>query len=153
MLDIILIMSHATLGVLAGFLFMFVFVDILHAKEANLKRIRYLGTTANILGFFGIFFGLQFYLFSYGADKAIIKSGEWAFAHSWGTEIKEHILILGLFLFVLSTMMLWMTDPSKDTKARKYLLWLMGTLTIGAIVIEGFGSLMAMGLRIGLGGL
>ena len=152
MLNALLIMGHATLGVLSGFLYLFVFVDILHATEANLKRIRYLGTTANILAFFGIFWGLQFYLNSYGADKAIIKAGDWAFAHSWGTEVKEHILILAIFLLVLNMMMLWFTEPHKDPKARKYLLWLMGILVVGVVIVEGFGSLMAYGLRVGLGG-
>ena len=152
MSDALLILGHATLGVLSGFLYLFVFVDILHATEANLKRIRYLGTTANIFAFLGIFWGLQYYLFDYGDDKAIIKAGDWVWAHSFGTEVKEHILILGIFLVVINMMMLWTSEFHKDPKAKKYLLFMMGLLVLGALIVEGFGSIMAFGLRIGLEG-
>jgi hypothetical protein len=150
MSDALLILGHATLGMMAGFLLVFVFAEIHHASEANLMRIRYLGTTGVILAYAGIYFGLDFYLNSYGDDKAIIKSGDWKWAHSYFTETKEHIMILGIFILFITLLVLWRTEPHKDPQVKKLLYVLVGSLFLGAIFLEGWGAIMAYGLKVGL---
>lgn len=152
MSDAFLILTHASMGVFAGFLFVFVFADVLHATEENLKRIRYLGTLGAVLAFIGLYFGLDFYLNSYGPDKAIIKSGTWDWAHAFFTETKEHVLVLGIFILIMLLIMLWTLEPQNDPAAKKLLLWTLITLAVGVLFLEGWGAIMAYGLRVGLGG-
>ncbi|MHA1912157.1 MAG: hypothetical protein ACTSYA_10720 [Candidatus Kariarchaeaceae archaeon] len=150
MSDAFLILGHATLGMLAGFLLVFVYAELHHASEANIMRIRYLGTAGSVLAYLGIYFGLDFYLNSYGDDKAIIKAGDWDWAHSFFTETKEHIMILGIFILFITILALWRTEPHKDPQAKKLLFALVGILFLGAIFLEGWGAIMAYGLKEGL---
>ena len=150
MSDAFLILGHASLGMLAGFLLVFVFAELRYANEANIMRIRYLGTIGSVIAYIGIYMGLDFYLNSYGDDKAIIKAGDWNWAHSYFTETKEHIMILGIFILFITILALWKTEPHKDPQAKKLLYGLVGMLFLGAIFLEGWGAIMAYGLKVGL---
>ena len=146
-----LVLGHATFGMLAGFLLTYVYAEIHYANEVNLKRIRYLGTIGAISAFIGIILGLQFYLNYYNDDKAVIKKGSWDWAHGFFMETKEHVLILGIFLLIITLIMLWVTEPNNDPKAARTLKWLIGTLILGTLFLEGWGAIIAFGLRVGLG--
>ncbi len=146
-----LILGHATFGMLAGFLLVYTYALIHYASEENIKLIRWAGTIGAISAFIGIWLGLDFYLHSYNADKAIIKSGSWAISHAFFMETKEHVLILGIFILILALIMLWTSEPQNDESAKKLLKWLLGTLFLGSLFLEGWGAIIAFGLRVGLG--
>ena len=146
-----LVLGHATFGMLGGFLLTYVLGELHYANDVNIKRIRYLGTTGVISAFLGIILGLQFYLNYYNDDKSIIKKGSWDWAHGFFMETKEHVLILGIFILIIVLIALWYTEPQTDEKARKNLEWLIGTLVLGTLFLEGWGAIIAYGLRVGLG--
>ena len=151
----ILILGHASLGVFAGFLLLWAFADLLNLTAENVKRMRITATLGVILGYLGLILGLAYYLPYYGkkpnGDKFIIKGGDWYFAHTFFTESKEHFAIMGFFLMIIVLIYIWNVDLVSNESARKATLILMATLVIGVIILEGYGAIMAYGLRIGLG--
>ena len=151
----LLILSHATFGVFAGFLLLWAFADLLNLTEQNVKRMRINTTLGAILGYLGLILGLAYYLPYYGkkpnGDKFIIKGGDWYFAHTFFTESKEHFAIMGFFLLIIVLIYVWGVDLVSNDSARKATIILLATLVIGVLILEGYGAIMAMGLRIGLG--
>ena len=77
-----ILMLHPTFGVLAMIAAVWVFVETLNAREANVGRIRTAGTLTAVLMWVTYIVGGYWYVAFYGADKALITSGPWGFAHS-----------------------------------------------------------------------
>ncbi len=150
------ILGHAFFGMIAGFLFLWAFVELLNLNENNVKRMQIATSIASASGFLGLIFGLSYYLEEYGVkdtgDKYIIKGGDWWWAHAFFTETKEHFAIMGFFLMVIILLLVWRVDLVANHSAKKAATWLMGTLVLGVLILEGYGAIMAFGLRIGLGG-
>ncbi len=149
------ILGHAFLGVLAGFLFLWAFVELLNLNENNLKRAQWTTTLASISGYLGLILGLSYYLNDYGepgGDRDTIKGGDWDWAHGFFMETKEHFAIMGFFLMVVILLLIWRTDLVGNPKAKKMTIWLLGALVLGVLILEGYGAIIAFGLRIGLGG-
>ena len=78
----VILLIHPALGGLATLAALWVFVDTLNAKEASLSRIKNISILCAVLMWLTYFIGGYWYVVHYGADKAIIKSGPWPFAHT-----------------------------------------------------------------------
>ncbi|MHA1237564.1 MAG: hypothetical protein ACTSQ9_07905, partial [Candidatus Hodarchaeales archaeon] len=63
---------------------------------------------------------------------------------------KEHFYFIGIFIALYVLLLAYRTDFANDNKARQLMLVLAVTLLLGGIVLEGWGAIMAMGVRLGM---
>lgn len=145
----LLLLAHPTLGGLATLSALWVFVDTLNVREANLSRIKTVSLLCALLMWLTYFLGGYWYLVYYAADKAIIKAGPWAFGHGFFMETKEHVflmlLLLATFLPVAASNNL---AGSKD--ARKLALWVAGLIVPLSLSMEGSGAVISIAVKVGL---
>ena len=128
---------------------LWVFVDVLNVCEANQCRIRRLSRAAAVFMWLAFLIGGYWYVFFYPVDKAIILKGPWPFAHNFFMETKEHLVILLLLLATyLPIAAAGNLSASKD--ARRVVLWVAGMMVLLALMMEGDGAVIAMGVKIGL---
>ena len=86
---------------------------------------------------------------SYGADKAVILKGPWPFAHNFFMETKEHLVIL-LLMLVTYLPITAAGNLSANKDARRVVLWVAGMVVVLALMMEGDGAIIAMGVKVGL---
>jgi hypothetical protein len=93
--------------------------------------------------------GGYFYVTAYKADKAIILKGPWPFAHNMMMETKEHLVIM--LLLLVTYLPIAASDNLAASKgARKLMLWVTGTIALLALMMDGEGGMIAMGVKMGL---
>jgi uncharacterized membrane protein YwaF len=145
----LLLMTHVLLGVFCVVVTVWIFVDALHASEANQARIKILSRSVAIAMWLAFLVGGYWYVTRYPADKAIILKGPWPFAHNIFMETKEHLVIL---LLLLTTYLPIATanDLAKNRDARKLVLWVAGLIVLLALTMEGEGAFIAMGVKVAL---
>lgn len=145
----LLLMSHVAFGVgclLAG---AWVFVETLNATAANQRRIRIVSWIAMASMWIAFVIAGYWYVFFYKGEKSIILSGPWPSAHRFFMETKEHLVIP---LLLLSTYLPIAVshDLSLNRDARRLVLWVAGLISILALVADGEGGIIAMGVKMGL---
>jgi hypothetical protein len=89
------------------------------------------------------------YVTLYKADKDIILSGPWPFAHNIVMETKEHLVIM-LLLLATYLPIVASDDLAKSPDSRKLMLWVAGLVALLALAMDGEGGLIAMGVKVGL---
>jgi len=145
----IIMMSHVLFGVSCMVAAVWLFVDVLHANEGNLARIRKLSCGAASVMWLAFLAGGYFYVTAYKADKAIILKGPWPFAHELVMETKEHLVIM-LLLLVTYLPIAASNNLAASKDARKLMLWVTGTIALLAMAMDGEGAIIAMGVKMGL---
>jgi hypothetical protein len=144
----IILLLHPAIGVLAMLAAVWVFVDALNANEGNLKRILNVSILCAVLMWLTYIVAGYFYVVYYNADKAIIKSGSWAFGHNFFMETKEHVFFM---LLLLATYLpIVARDLLNRRTARTVLLWVAGLIVPTTLAMEGSGAIIGMAVRIGL---
>ena len=156
----LLILIHASTGSLATVTSVWLAVELFHAKNnTNSQRIKLSAILVNIFVWLSYLIGGWYYVFDYSTvDKYIIKGSTdlgftgslWTFAHGFFTESKEHFYFIGIFIALYVLLLAYRTDFANDNKARQLMLVLAVTLLVGGIVLEGWGAIMAMGVRLGM---
>lgn len=104
---------------------------------------------AAIFMWLGFVIGGYWYVTSYHVDKAIILKGPWPFAHNFVMETKEHLVII---LLMLATYLPIASagNLSAGSDARRVVLWVAGMVAVLALMMEGEGAVIAMGVKVGL---
>jgi hypothetical protein len=145
----IILMLHVLFGVACLLAAVWLFVDVLHASEANLVRIRRLSWAAAI--FMWVAFGIAgyWYVVSYPADKAVILKGPWPLAHNFFMETKEHLVIMLLLLATYLPIAAG-NNLAASSDARRLMLWLTAGIALLALLVEGHGAIIATGVKLGL---
>jgi hypothetical protein len=143
------LMSHAVFGSLVGLAGVWLFVDVLNAKEENQARIRTTGLIIAILMWLTYLLAGYLYVAHYGPDKAIILKGPWAFAHDFFMESKEHVVMM-LLLLATYIAIITRNNLAVNKGARKITLWSTALLILVAVAMEGAGAIISMGVRVGL---
>jgi hypothetical protein len=145
----ILLLAHPALGGLATLMALWVFVDTLNARDANLSRIKAVSLLCAVLMWLTYFFGGYWYLVYYAADKAIIKAGPWAFGHGFFMETKEHVFLM---LLLLATYLPIVTSNNlaANKGARKLALWVAGLIVPISLSMEGSGAVISIAVKVGL---
>ena len=145
----ILLMSHVLFGVACLLAAVWLFVDVLHASEGNLLRIRRLGLATAVFMWVAFVIAGYWYVVDYHTDKAIILKGPWPFAHSFFMETKEHLVIM---LLLLTTYLPIATanNLASNKGARRLVLWLTAGIAMLALLVEGHGAIIATGVKMGL---
>jgi hypothetical protein len=144
-----ILMAHVFFGVLCLLASVWVFVDVLHASEANLTRIRKLSLGIAVAMWLAYLFAGYWYVTYYSVDKAIILKGPWPFAHNFFMETKEHvvmmILLLATYLPIVAA-----NDLAVNQGARRLMLWASGLFAALTFAAEGMGAVIAMGVKVSL---
>ncbi len=144
-----LLMSHAVLGSLLGLAGVWLFVDVLNAKEENLARIRIMSLIIAGLMWLTYLLAGYFYVVFYSVDRGFILKGPWTFAHNFFMETKEHVVMMLLMLATFLPIMAY-NNPVANKGARKIVLWATGLLILTTVAMEGAGAIISMGVRVAL---
>jgi hypothetical protein len=145
----LILMAHVMFGVACLVTTIWVFVDVLNVSEANQYRIRKMSCAAAVFMWIAFLIAGYWYVFSYKADKAIILKGPWPFAHTFFMETKEHLVIM-LLLMVTYLPIAAANNLSANKDARRVVLWVAGMIALLALMVEGDGAIIAMGVKVGL---
>ena len=142
-------MTHVLFGVGCVLAAVWVFVDALNACESNLKRIQWVSRASAVFMWLSFLVGGYWYVVFYHVDKAIILKGPWPFAHNFFMETKEHLVIM-LLVLVTYLPIAAANDLAANKDARRVVLWVAGMIALIALMMEGEGATIAMGVKVGL---
>jgi predicted membrane channel-forming protein YqfA (hemolysin III family) len=145
----IILMAHVLFGMLFILAGVWLFVDVLHASEANQGRIRTVSIAAAVLMWVAYLVGGYWYVSFYAPDKAIILKGPWPFAHSFFMEMKEHVVIM-LLLLATYLPIAAASNTATNKAARKIVLWVVGLMVLIGVAIDGAGAIIGIGVKVGL---
>src|SRR5215472_7893365 len=125
----IILMAHVVFGVGCLLAAVWLFVDVLHASEGNLVRVRRVSWAAAALMWAAFVIAGYWYVVSYPADKAIILKGPWPAAHNFFMETKEHLVIM-LLLLTTYLPIAASNDLAANKDARRLMLWLTAGIAL-----------------------
>lgn len=145
----IILMAHVLCGVGCILATVWVFVDVLNARGANLIRIKRMSVAAAVFMWAAFLIGGYWYVVFYPVDKAIILKGPWPFAHKYFMETKEHMVIM-LLLLVTYLPIAAANNLATNPAARRLVLWVAALILLLGLMIEGHGAIIAMGVKVGL---
>lgn len=143
-------MIHPTTGALAIFCTIWFAVEVLNASEHNRGRIRLSAALAAILMVITWVTAGYWYVVYYPADKAIILKGAWPFAHRFFMEAKEHAFFITLILSLYLWLVAVKENFFQNRTARTLALWVAAMVVVSAFAMEGAGSIISMGVKMGL---
>ena len=146
----LLLLVHPTTGALAIFCTIWFVVEALNASAANRARLRLAAGASFALMFVTWVAGGFWYVVYYPADKAVILAGAWPFAHTFFMEVKEHAFFITLTLSLYLWLIARKEDLSMNRTARALALTVALLVVVSAFAIEGMGSIVSMGVRVGL---
>src|SRR5580700_7805068 len=134
----VILLAHATFGVLGTLSAVWVFVEALNAREDNAARTRRTSLFVAACMFVAWILGGYWYVHFYPADKAIILKGPWPFAHNIFMETKEHLffltLILALYLPIATR-----DELHASSKARRMVLCVAMLIALSGLAMEAAG--------------
>ena len=145
----IILMGHVMFGVACLLATVWVYVDTLNVSEANLARIQKMSRAAAAFMWLAFLVGGYWYVNFYKSDKAVILKGPWPFAHNFFMETKEHLVIM-LLLLVTYLPIAAAANLAASKDARRVVLWVAGMIVLLALMMEGHGAMIAMGVKMGL---
>ena len=145
-------MVHPTTGALAIFCAIWCIVEVLNSSEQNRGRTRLAALSSMWLMVATYIAGGYWYVVYYAADKAVILKSSWPFAHTFFMEAKEHAFFITLILSIFLAIIARSEDFVRNRSARVLAVWVTLMVILSAFAAEGAGSLVAMGVRIGLTG-
>jgi hypothetical protein len=145
----IILMGHVMFGVGCLLATVWVYVDTLNVSEANLARIQKMSRAAAAFMWLAFLVGGYWYVNFYKSDKAVILKGPWPFAHNFFMETKEHLVIM-LLLLVTYLPIAAAANLATSKDARRVVLWVAGMIVLLALMMEGHGAMIAMGVKMGL---
>ena len=145
----VVLLGHVLLGVACLVTTIWVFVDVLNAHEGNRVRIRWMSRAATLFMWLAFVAGGYWYVVDYKADKDVILKGPWPFAHNYFMETKEHfvitLLLLATYLPIAASNNLVM-----NKEARRLVLCVAALVAVLALMAEGHGAIIAMGVKVAL---
>ena len=152
MFEEIIMMSHVFLGVLGTLAGFWVFVEVLNVSESNKDRIKSLSIAVAVLIWISYLIAGFYYVTIYGTYKPIVKAGPWPWAHLFFMEVKEHMFFMLLLLSTYLPIVVHNRDLLADKSAyyRYLVLAIAGLIVLLGLSMEGFGSVVSMGVRLGL---
>jgi hypothetical protein len=93
--------------------------------------------------------GGYWYVVDYKADKEVILGGPWPMAHNYFMETKEHfvipLLLLATYLPIAAS-----NNLAANKEARRLVLCVAGLVVALALMAEGHGAIISMGVKVGL---
>lgn len=145
-----IMMAHVLFGVLGTLLAAALFVDLLNLNAANVHRIQRLSLGVAAFIVIAYLVGGYWYVVHYAPDKAVILAGSWPWAHKYFMEVKEHLFFTLILLCLYLPIVVYRL--SQQTGLRKLALTITGLIVLLGLTMDGFGAIIAMGVRMGLAG-
>jgi hypothetical protein len=145
----VILLAHATFGVVGCMAALWVFVEALNARPANTGRTQTAALVTAICMAAAWICGGYWYVHFYPAEKAWILKGPWPFAHNIFMETKEHLFFVTAilaFLLPVATR----ENLSSNSAARKLVLCVAGLIAITGLAVEGAGAVIDHGVKIAL---
>jgi len=145
----LILMAHVFFGVACLVAAVWIFVDVLNASASNQARIRKISWAAALAMWLSFLIGGYWYVVFYKADKNIILKGPWPFAHHFFMETKEHLVIM-LLLLATYLPIAAANNLTVNKGARGLVLCVSGMMALLALLMEGDGAIIAMGVKVAL---
>ncbi len=145
-----LFLLHPVFGALGILSTVWLFIETLNARAANVARIWYAAISSALFMIATWIAGGYWYVTYYATDKAIILAGPFPLAHTFFMEAKEHGFFITLILAILLPIVVRDNDLASNAAARRLTLAVAALVFLSAFAIEGAGSVIAMGVRVGL---
>jgi hypothetical protein len=145
----LILLTHATLGVLGTLCAVWVFVEALNAGEGNAGRIRNASLFVSAFMIAACIFGGYWYIHFYPPEKAIILKGPWPFAHNLFMETKEHLFFATLLLAIYLPIAAW-EKLYASRSARNMVLCVTLLIAVSGLAIEGAGAVINHGVKVAL---
>jgi hypothetical protein len=145
----LILLVHVAFGVACLLAAGWVFVETMNVSPSNVRRIRAASWLAALAMWLAIFAGGYWYVVFYKADKAVILKGPWPWAHSLFMETKEHLVLL-LLLLATYLPVTAANDLASSREARRMVRWVAGLIVLLALLMDGEGGIIAMGVKVGL---
>ncbi len=145
----IALMAHVLFGIGCVLAAVWVFVEVLNVHEKNLSRIQWVSRAAAVFMGMAFLIGGYWYVGFYSSDKAVILKGAWPFAHKFFMETKEH-LVITLVLLATYLPIAASNNLAVNKGARRLVLCVSALVALVALVAEGEGGIIALGVKVGL---
>ncbi len=147
MKDVLLLLHPAT-GGLATLAAVWVFVDALNAGKGSAGRVKSVSLLCAMLMWLTYLLAGYWYVVYYGADKAVIKAGPWAFGHDFFMETKEHVFLILILLATYLPIAAW--GMAGRNASRTVVMWVAGLIVPVSLAMEGWGAVINLAFRLGL---
>lgn len=144
------LLLHPTLAMLSVISAIWVIVETINASPSNLNRIKKVSFLVAVFMFLTWVVAGYYYVTFYAPDKAIILKGSWKFAHNLIMESKEHLFFMTLILSFLLPIVASANDIIKNKQSRKLIISVASLIVLSSLMLEGAGSIIAMGVKMGL---
>jgi hypothetical protein len=145
----VLLLAHASFGVLGCLAAVWVFVETLNARSENAARIRTGALLVAACMLAAWICGGYWYVHFYPAEKALILKGPWPLAHNFFMETKEHLFFVTAILAIL----LPIAAREKlhgNAAARSLVLSVAALVAITGLALEGAGAVIDHGVKVAL---
>jgi hypothetical protein len=144
-----ILLAHAAFGVTGCLAALWVFLEALNAQPGNAGRTRAAALVTAVSMAAAWICGGYWYVHFYPAEKALILTGPWPFAHNLFMETKEHLfLITGMLAFLLPVVAREKLDS--NAAARKLVLSVAALIVITGLAVEGAGAVIEHGAKVAL---
>ena len=145
----VILLAHATFGVMGCLAALWVFVEALNAQRENAVRLQRGAVATAVFIAAAWICGGYWYVHFYPPEKALILKGPWPFAHGFFMETKEHLF----FITATLAFLLPVTTREKlylNSAARKLVLSIAGLIVITGLAMEGAGAIINHGAKVAL---
>jgi hypothetical protein len=144
-----ILLAHAAFGVTGCLAALWVFLEALNAQPGNAGRTRAAALVTAVSMAAAWICGGYWYVHFYPAEKALILTGPWPFAHNLFMETKEHLfLITGMLAFLLPVAT--REELFSHAAARKLVLSVAALIVITGLTVEGAGAVIEHGAKVAL---
>jgi hypothetical protein len=145
----VILLAHAAFGVTGCLASLWVFVEVLNVRPANIGRLQTAAIVVAVCMAAAWICGGYWYVHFYPPEKALILKGPWPLAHNLFMETKEHLFfvtaILALLLPIATRGKLY-SNPA----ACKLVLSVAGLIAITGLAVEGAGAVIDHGVKVAL---
>ena len=145
----VVLLGHVLFGVACLLTTVWLFVDVLNAREGTRVRIRWMSRAAAVFLWLAFLVGGYWYVADYKADKNVILKGPWPFAHNFFMETKEH-LVITLLLLATYLPIAASHNLAVNKEARRLVLCVTALVAVLALMADGHGAIIAMGVKVAL---
>jgi hypothetical protein len=145
----VILLAHASCGVLGCVAATWVFVEVLNASPRNAARIRRAALFAALSMAAAWVLGGYWYVHYYSPEKAMILKGPWPFAHNLFMETKEHLFFATAILAFLLPIAC-REELYANAVARKLVLSISAMVVITGLALEGAGAVIDHGVKVAL---
>ena len=142
------LMVHVLFGVLGIILAVALLVYVLNTSEKNIPRIRSLSLWTALSMILSYVIGGWWYVVHYPAERAIVRAGQWSWAHTFFMEWKEHVFFSLLFLSVLLPIIAYRNDLMVPEN-RRLMVIVTAIIVLIGLAVDGSGAIISRGVVVG----